>query len=77
MVRPLWKLLLENPSKLDCDECSVVLEYYSDLMFQGGPGLLPVVIEHLQGCPDCRIKHQETLHRLESVYQKEQNGASK
>ncbi|MEA3339413.1 MAG: hypothetical protein U9R15_05550 [Chloroflexota bacterium] len=77
MVKPLWKLLLQEPSKLSCGECSAVLEYYSELLAQGGPDLLPVVIEHLQGCPDCQIKYQEALHRLEAVYQKEQNGASK
>jgi hypothetical protein len=32
MVRQLWQLLLEDPSKLICDECSAVLAYYSELL---------------------------------------------
>ena len=75
MVKPLWKLLLQYPSKLTCDECFAVLEYYSELLTLGGPDLLPTVAKHLQGCPDCWIEHQEALHRLEAA--QEQKGASK
>ena len=77
MLRPLWRLLLEDPAKLTCDECFAVLEYYSELLVQGGADLLPKVLEHLQGCPECRIEHREALHRLETTYIQKQNGASK
>jgi hypothetical protein len=77
MVRPLWGLLLEDPSELTCDECFAVLEYYSGLLAQGGADLLPEVMEHLQGCPECWIEHQEALRRLEATYREEQNGESK
>jgi len=75
MVKPLWKLLLQDPSELACDECFAVLKYYSELLTLGGPDLLPTIVEHLQGCPDCRIEHQEALRRLEAV-QEEQKGVS-
>ena len=74
MLRPLWQLLLEDTSKLTCDECSAVLEYYAELLAWGGADLLPVVREHLQGCPECRSEHQEALHRLEATCREEQNG---
>ena len=77
MVRPLWQLLLEDPSNLTCDECFAVLEYYSELLARGGADLLPEITEHLQGCPECRIEHQEALRHLEATYLEEQNGASK
>jgi len=71
MLRPLWRLLLKDPSKLTCDECFAVLEYYSELLAQGGTDFLPEVMEHLQGCPECRIEHQEALCHLEATYQEE------
>ena len=77
MVRPLWQLLLEDPSNLTCDECFAVLEYYSELLAQGGADLFPKAMEHLQGCPECRSEHQEALRCLEATHQEEYNGASK
>jgi hypothetical protein len=77
MLRPLWRLLLKDRSELTCDECFAVLEYYSELLAQGSADLLPEITEHLQGCPECRIEHQEALHHLEATYLEEQNGASK
>jgi predicted anti-sigma-YlaC factor YlaD len=73
----LWRLLLKDPSKLTCDECFAVLEYYSELLAQGGTDLFPKVMEHLQGCPACRSEHQEALRCLEATHQEEQNGASR
>jgi hypothetical protein len=67
MARSLWKLLLENPSKLTCDKCFAVLEYYSELLAQGNVDLLPEVLEHLQGCPECWRVHQEALRCLEAI----------
>jgi len=76
VVKPLWKLLLQNPSELDCDECFAVLEYYFELLALGGPDLLPAVAKNLQGCPDCWIEHQEALCRLETEQEK-RKGASR
>ena len=70
MARSLWKLLLEDPSKLTCDECFAVLEYYSELLAQGKVDLLHEVIEHLQGCPECWRVQQEALRRLETITEK-------
>ena len=66
-MRPLWKLLLEDPSNLTCDECFAVVEYYSEFLAQGGADLLPEVMEHLQGCPECWRVHQKALRRLEAI----------
>jgi hypothetical protein len=64
MVRPLWQLLLEDPSDLTCDECFALMVYYADLLATGGVGLLPVVIERLKGCPDCEPQYREVLRCL-------------
>ncbi len=64
MVRPLWQLLLEDPSRLTCDECFAVMEYYADLLAQAGGDLLPVVRQHLARCPSCQIEHRRALRRL-------------
>jgi hypothetical protein len=62
--RPLWQLLSEDPSKLTCDECFAVIEYYADVLATVGPDLLPKVLAHLRSCPTCRAQHREALRRL-------------
>jgi len=62
--RPLWQLLLEDPSDLTCDECFAVMEYYAEVVAKCGVGLLPKVLEHLKKCPSCKARHHETLNRL-------------
>jgi hypothetical protein len=64
MVRPLWQLLLEKPSDLTCDECFAVMEYYAELLAGGTTDLLPKILEHLAGCPNCEFQHREALLRL-------------
>jgi len=64
MPRALWQLLLENPSDLTCDECFAVMEYYAELLARGGVDLLPEIIKHLEGCPDCQLELREALHHL-------------
>jgi hypothetical protein len=64
MVKPLWQLLLEDPSDLTCDECFALIAYYADLLTRGGVGLLPLVIERLKRCPDCQPQFREVLHCL-------------
>lgn len=76
MVRPLWQLLLEDSSDLTCDECFAVMEYYAELLARGSTDLLPEVIEHLKGCPDCELQHRETLRHLVAS-QSERSAASR
>ena len=64
MTRPLWQLLLEDPSDLTCDECFAIMEFYTDLLVQAGLDLFPEVIEHLKHCPNCAAQYRETLRRL-------------
>ena len=64
MVRPLWQLLLENPSNLTCDECFAMMEYYAELLAKGNADLLPEVIEHLRECPHCEGQHRDALRHL-------------
>ena len=64
MNEVLWQLLREEPSTLTCDECFAVMEYYAELLAQGGEQLLPVIEEHLVGCPSCQTEHREALQRL-------------
>jgi hypothetical protein len=64
MARPLWQLLLEKSSDLNCDECFAVMEYYAELLAGGNPDLLPQILKHLEGCPNCELQHREALLRL-------------
>ena len=64
MVRPLWQLLLEDPSDMTCDECFSVMDYYSELLANGSTDLLPEVIERLKECPPCEVQHREELRHL-------------
>jgi hypothetical protein len=63
-VGALWQLLLESPSDLTCDECFAVMEYYAELLAEGGADLLPEVMERLKECPSCEIQHREELRHL-------------
>lgn len=64
MVRPLWKLLLEDPPDLTCDECFSVMEYYAELLAKGSADLFPEFIGHLRECSHCEVQHCEELRRL-------------
>ncbi|MBC8249104.1 MAG: hypothetical protein H8E90_05450 [Anaerolineales bacterium] len=75
MVRPLWRLLLEDPSNLTCGECFAVMDYYAELLAKGSADLLPEVIRHLKECPHCEAQHREELRHL-IVSQSETSTAS-
>jgi len=75
MVRPVWQLLLEDPSNLTCDECFAVMEYYAELLAKGSTDRLPEVIERLKECPPCEVQHREELRHL-ITSQPETNAAS-
>ena len=64
MVRPVWQLVLEDPSNLTCEECFALMEYYADTLARGGTSILPKVVEHLKRCPHCASQHREALRRL-------------
>jgi predicted polyphosphate/ATP-dependent NAD kinase len=64
MVRPLWKLALEDPSSLTCDECFALMEYYAEVLTKGNASILPKVLDHLKRCPYCAAQHREALRRL-------------
>jgi len=64
MTEALWRLLQEEPSALTCEECFAVMEYYAELLAQGGEALLPEIMKHLDGCPSCRMEHRAALGRL-------------
>lgn len=65
MTRPLWQLLLEDPSDLTCDECFAVMEFYTDILVRAGLDLFPEVLENLERCPNnCEAQYGETLRRL-------------
>ena len=67
MTRPLWRLLLDDPENLGCDECFAVMEYWAELLAEAGVDLLPDIERYLMRCPDCRVEHREALHRLEAA----------
>jgi hypothetical protein len=67
MLEVLWQLLQEEPSDLTCDECFAVMEYYAELLAQGGEALLPEIMKHLDGCPSCRMEHRAALGHLVSM----------
>ncbi len=67
MSDPLWRLLLKDPSNLSCDECFAVIEFFAGLLVEGGPELLPEVLGHLEGCPECPIELHRAMKRLETV----------
>jgi len=64
---PLWRLLLKDPSELGCDECLAVLEFFAGLLAEAGPELLPDVLGHLEGCPECPLELHQALRRLDAV----------
>jgi hypothetical protein len=64
MARPLWRLLLDGPSDLTCDECFALMEYYAELLTRGRVDLLPRIIEHLKRCPYCEVEYREAVRCL-------------
>jgi hypothetical protein len=64
MVRPLWQLLLDDPSDLTRDECFALMEYFAELLARGRVDLLPRIIDHLKRCPHCKGEYREALRFL-------------
>jgi len=63
-TRALWQLLLEDPSDLNCSECFAVMEYFAELLAEGRTDLLPRIVAHLKGCPNCEAEYSEALSYL-------------
>jgi hypothetical protein len=63
MPGALWRLLLEDPSDLTCDECFAVMEYYAEILM-GRSDLFPEIIERLERCPDCDLQLRQELRQL-------------
>jgi hypothetical protein len=72
--KPLWQLLLEDPSDLTCEECFVVMEFYAEMLATIGPDLLPKVLDHLRRCPSCRSEHRDKLRLLMEAQADESGG---
>ena len=68
MIRPLWQLLSEDPSDLTCEESFAIMEYYAEVLTEGGIHLLAKVLEHLRRCPHCEAEHSEALRRLMATH---------
>ncbi len=62
--RPIWQLLVADPSSLTCEECFAVIEYYVDTLGSEHNTLLPVIEKYLLHCPDCVIKQHLTLYQM-------------
>ena len=41
-----------------------LMEYFAELLAGGDTDLLPKILEHLKGCPNCEHEYREVLHRL-------------
>jgi hypothetical protein len=74
LEKPIWQLLLEEPSTLTREECYAVIEYYHDLLGDDHDTLFPVIERYLKDCPSRVLKehlaqyrmmaqHQQTRHR--------------
>jgi hypothetical protein len=66
VTKALWQLLMDDPAELDCEECFAVMEYFAELLQQGGRGLLPEIKKRLAHCPSCHLEHRMALQRLVS-----------
>jgi hypothetical protein len=40
------------------------MEYYAELLAKGRVDLLPKIMEHLKGCPNCEAEYGEALSCL-------------
>jgi hypothetical protein len=76
MARPLWELLIAEPSSLDCDECFMVMEHFAEILARNGNAPLPGMQKYLARCPDCTIEHRRALRRLAAPHPEEKTPAS-
>jgi hypothetical protein len=64
LEKPLWQLLLEDPSKLTREECYAVIEYYYDTLGSDHDTLFPVIEKYLKDCPTGVLKEHLALYRM-------------
>lgn len=63
-MRPLWQLMLEEPERLTCEECTAVMEYYAEILASGDDMLLPAIMARLKRCPRCEVELREAVSML-------------
>lgn len=63
LERPLWQLLLAEPSNLTCEECFTVMEYYFETLGDDRDALFPIVEKYLGNCPVCVMEQHLALYR--------------
>jgi hypothetical protein len=61
--KPIWQLLVADPSSLTCEQCFAVIEYYIDTLGSDHGTLLPVIEKYLRHCPDCVIAQHLALYQ--------------
>ena len=64
LEKPLWQLLLEDPSKLTREACYAVIEYYYDTLGSDHDMLFPVIEEYLKDCPTGVLKEHLAPYRM-------------
>jgi hypothetical protein len=76
MFRPLWQLLLAEPSSLNCDDCFTVMDHLAELLTRDGSALLPDIQKYLARCPDGTIEHRMALGRLAATHPEKKTPAT-
>ena len=66
-ILPVVVRMLENTAEkeLSCDEVFALLDQYAEMVQRGEDAahLMPLVMHHLQRCPDC-LEEYEALQRI-------------
>jgi hypothetical protein len=73
--KPIWQLLLEDPTQLSREECYAVIEYYLDTSADHAVSF-EVVKAYLEDCPREVLKEHLDMYRMMARRaQKRQNGS--
>jgi hypothetical protein len=64
MQKPMWQLLLEDPSSLTEEECLAVVEFYFEMFGYHSEALTaPVLSKYLAQCPEGAIAERLARYR--------------
>lgn len=69
LEKPIWQLLLEDPSELTREECYAVIEYYRDMLGDDHDTLFPVIERYLKDCPNRVLKEHLAWYRMMARHQ--------
>jgi hypothetical protein len=69
LEKPIWELLLAEPSKLTCEECYAVIEYYADMLGDDHDTLFPVIERYLRDCPGGVLEEHLAMYRMMARWQ--------